>query len=385
MELDLTDPEFVLEWPKEIFKAETLSLLGRYDDPTKPFEFLLEEAFAGSTPAREFRNSIPFSSWFGEENHSSAEQVARNLMASYIHNLDDLRGPFDRIPYWSERQMPDEPNKMPENLHQAWCLIVADLVEAGYFYRDVQPCVDGTSQDEYNSHMEKKIQRTARLEVKWPLESDKDPIFKDENLFYGLVECLADLVSRPRARWWHDHGECGWDYKDFYLPTGLAIYAWKVNTLFKSFGLDLALETQGDLRGRLVRTTDAPRQDLVERAGRSTDDSISGRVASAVNQYRKRAATAHDKRSACITLAGILENRRTLLKEKLLREDERALFQIANQFDIRHNGPGQKREYSEEFLDWIFWWYLATVDLTETILERETEADLPSSEMPMTT
>jgi hypothetical protein len=385
MELDVTDPEFVLEWPKEIFKAETLSLLRRHDDPTDAFEFLLEEAFAGSTPANQFRKEIPFRPWAVGENPSSTEQVARNLIELYNSKIDALRGPLDRIPYWPERRLPDEPKKVAENLHEAWCLIVNDLVEAGYFYRDVQPCVDGLSPDEYASRMEEKILRTARLEVKWPLESDKDPIFKDENLFYGLVECLADLVARPRARRWHDYGDCGWHYSDFYLPTGLAVYAWKVNALFKRFGLDLALETQGDLRGRLVRTTDAPRQDLVERAGRSTDDSISGRVASAVDQYRKRDATAHDKRSACITLAGILENRRTLLKEKLLREDERALFQIANQFDIRHNGPGQKREYSEEFLDWIFWWYLATVDLTETILERETEADLPSSEMPMTT
>jgi hypothetical protein len=43
-----------------------------------------------------------------------------------------------------------------------------------------------------------------------------------------------------------------------------------------------------------------------------------------------------DRRSAAITLAGVLEERRALLKAELLRDDEGALFQIANRFAIRH-------------------------------------------------
>lgn len=41
------------------------------------------------------------------------------------------------------------------------------------------------------------------------------------------------------------------------------------------------------------------------------------------------------KRSAIVTLAGILEERRALLKDRL-GKDEGALFEIANRYDLRH-------------------------------------------------
>ena len=61
-----------------------------------------------------------------------------------------------------------------------------------------------------------------------------------------------------------------------------------------------------------------------------------------------------------------------MIKKELLSKDEGALFQIANQFDIRHRGADQQRDYEEAYLDWIFWWYLGTVELTDRLLARET-------------
>ncbi len=49
-------------------------------------------------------------------------------------------------------------------------------------------------------------------------------------------------------------------------------------------------------------------------------------VRHAVALFRRRGATAHDKRSAVVALAGVLEERRQLLKAQLLRGDEGALF-----------------------------------------------------------
>ncbi|SEG85203.1 hypothetical protein SAMN05216223_1236 [Actinacidiphila yanglinensis] len=74
------------------------------------------------------------------------------------------------------------------------------------------------------------------------------------------------------------------------------------------------------------------------------------------------------KRSAIVTLAGILEERRALLKDKISKPDEGALFEIANRYDLRHRKAGQRGEYDEVFLDWIFWWYLATVELTNRLV-----------------
>ena len=81
--------------------------------------------------------------------------------------------------------------------------------------------------------------------------------------------------------------------------------------------------------------------------------------------------TTAERRSAVVTLAGVLERRRTLLKDELLKKDEGALFHIANEFDVRHRGKSQQSDYDPVFLDWLFWWYLATVELTDRLIARQ--------------
>lgn len=74
-------------------------------------------------------------------------------------------------------------------------------------------------------------------------------------------------------------------------------------------------------------------------------------------------------RRAVIALAGILERRRSLLKTELLSKDEGALFTIANGFAIRHQKADQRRDYDAGlYLEWIFYWYLATIHLTNRII-----------------
>ncbi|MBV6703384.1 hypothetical protein KV557_40985 [Kitasatospora aureofaciens] len=44
---------------------------------------------------------------------------------------------------------------------------------------------------------------------------------------------------------------------------------------------------------------------------------------------------------------------------------------IANKFEIRHRDASQQEDYDPAFLHWIFWWYLATVELTTTLAGRQ--------------
>jgi hypothetical protein len=76
-------------------------------------------------------------------------------------------------------------------------------------------------------------------------------------------------------------------------------------------------------------------------------------VQHAIALFRGSDAGRQDKRSACVALALILEERRQLLKTELLSNDERALFQIANQFAIRHDNAATS-DYDEAHCDWLF-------------------------------
>lgn len=93
-------------------------------------------------------------------------------------------------------------------------------------------------------------------------------------------------------------------------------------------------------------------------------------VAHAIRDYRARGANRPHKLAALALLAGELENRRSNLKKHLLTKDESSLFQIANQYAVRHRDAAQKRDYEIEFLDWIFGLFVTTINLLDRIDKR---------------
>ncbi|CAM5710161.1 hypothetical protein KAURM247S_05479 [Kitasatospora aureofaciens] len=136
-------------------------------------------------------------------------------------------------------------------------------------------------------------------------------------------------------------------------------------------GIHYRLAHEGEDQGRLVAVTNDARADLVHRALTVADPDIQQRTAHAIALYRGRGAAIEAKRYAVIALAGILEERRDLIRAELGRPDDGALFQIANRFEIRHRDASQLEDYDPAFLDWIFCWYLATVELTTVLLQRQ--------------
>jgi hypothetical protein len=120
----------------------------------------------------------------------------------------------------------------------------------------------------------------------------------------------------------------------------------------------------------MVVVTDDSRDELVKSVMAQPGDT-GDQVGHAVALFRQRDADRNDKRSAATSLARVLEGRRKLLKAELLTKDEGALFLIANQFDVRHQNEAQKADYDEVFLDWIFWWYLATIELVGKVTARD--------------
>jgi hypothetical protein len=241
---------------------------------------------------------------------------------------------------------------------------VSELQDAGYLDR-VAPrdCVDNRAPAPWNAL---NAETTDRLGVRdlWPLR----PSDWTDDLFYSLVEVLHDLVARPRNRWWHDYSQCGWHYSDFALAPARALYRWKVDRLLSRHGVELRLADGGEDVGRLIRSAGSELDQLVVLARATPTVEDQDAVDHAAALFRGRSATRDDKRSAVVALARILEDRRSRIQSHLVSKDAGALFQIANQFDLRHRNPQQLNEYDEAFLDWIFWWYLATIRLSDSFI-----------------
>ncbi len=350
-----------LSWPRELFVEEGTRLLanGRLRGPgagvlqtvnwAEEAELLLEEAFAGQEPLQEFRRSPRYS-----------------FLAELLKHADELREEVARRPYWPKRQqaLPGAERTGAAPAMDGFVQVVAALEERGYFDQTFpRGCVDDLSSEEVDASA--ILEGHLGIGKLWPL-SESRPNW-DEDSFFGLIEVLHDLVARPRRRWWHDYG-AEWHYSDFARQPGRLLYRWRVNRLLEASTIPYRLASSGEDEGRLVSVpSDQARAELLETmAILGANDP----VGHAVSLFRSRDASVQSRRSAVVSLAGVLEERRSLLRSELLSEDERALFGIANRFGIRHQRADQRADYDPAFLDWLFWWYLATVELTDQLLAR---------------
>ncbi|MFI2567485.1 hypothetical protein ACH473_03375 [Cellulosimicrobium funkei] len=362
MTLPLDDPDYALVWPVAIFRDEFRALVATSD--SEALEILCREAFTSPGVADQIlrdRSSAvdPFTNEpLGTENDPL--KTARELEA----RLDELRERAEPRPYYNQRfRATASPGPRLEAGRRAFTRLIADLDRTNYldlaFGKD---CVDAP-RDDPSLFLEERLD-VADL---WPL----NPENWDEETFYSLIEVFHDAVARPRTiDSYHTWDNCGPHYGSFATKPGRALYLARVNAILERNGFSVRLAPDGEDAGRVVVATDDARDDLLERSI-TTADADSDNVRHAIRLFRSREATRTEKRSAVVSLASVLENERDLLKANLLSNDEGALFRIANQFEIRHRNADQRTDYDDAYLDWVFWWYLATVELVRSLRRRE--------------
>jgi hypothetical protein len=351
-----TGADYQLAWPRLLFQNETAALVNntKLDDWADRCELLLEDAFTGIVPRDDFMAE------------PAAEQ--RGFLINLLRRSHNLReAAVGRRPYWSERQLSKRPGTVSlAGTVREFVRAVDELDRRGYFEKAFdKDCVDDPADHERPSRL---LEGEIGVPDLWPLSVDR--LMNDQDLFCDVIEALHDLAARPRGRFNHNYGGCGWHYRAFSCETGQAVYRWRVNQILNRSDLGLRVADESEDCGRLVAVTDPARMELAASMAARSDPATGDVVRHAIALYRARSASQHDKRSASVALAGVLEERRALLKSELMSKDEGALFQIANQFAIRHRRDDQRPNYDPAFLDWLFWWYLATIELTDRILEQ---------------
>ncbi|PPK63328.1 hypothetical protein CLV40_12941 [Actinokineospora auranticolor] len=357
---------FELRWPIEILVEEVRRLLD--SDPPKfanwseECERLLEEAFRSQEPAVEFR----------------AESDKGEWLAALVEHAQRLPRATKPKPYFSQRGRERvEPSRLSlgETARRVRDLI-SDLERRGYLVQALgQNCVDtgeqfGTLGSAPWDELHRRLGRNDLLPIeRWWSEYVLDDLC-------DVIEIIHDVIARPARAYFHNYGACGWHYQDFRTGVAQRLYRALVNEILGESNLGVALGEGGRCEevagGDELEPLIANARADGNSGGAQHDDFLD-----ALDLFRRRRATETEKRAAIVTLAGVLEERRDLIRENFLQKDDRALFEIANKFNLHHRKVDQHNKYDVElYFQWIFYWYVSTIRLTDKILERQAVSGL---------
>lgn len=192
-------------------------------------------------------------------------------------------------------------------------------------------------------------------------------IFYDPDLLFDLVELLyLDCVWQPTF--------VSGELERLTVPNGFdqargrAEFRKEVNSALALANPPLELLGIGQ-----IVEADAEHGELYENPlPAATEKDITDPVVAAMRQFLSRNATEQDKRAAVKHLLDVIERIRRDISETMLKKDEAALFNLANNFALRHYDRGQKSEYDKDvWYDWAFHICLATIRAVLTVRDTQ--------------
>jgi hypothetical protein len=202
--------------------------------------------------------------------------------------------------------------------------------------------------------------------------------------FFTLIEFLHDHVAKPDERTgrYHSFSGCGWhfDCRSDQFDVEAARREWRdtTNALLKYY--EDGYQLSGD--GEIVRLAPDGLDALVEvDAPKASGDTNIKKLRVAVRTFRRGLSSREEQKQAVRDLVDLLEFYRPQVKQHLLSKDESDLFNIANNYAIRHHRTHQKDDYDDAWLSWLFYFYLSTVHLVLGLVHgRQEPSSSPDSD-----
>lgn len=269
--------------------------------------------------------------------------------------------------YYSQRAgLSPHPNGLPlKDILDLFERVYKNLENAGYFadafgYACVTAgWIDGTIGD-----VELDIRLATRKDTLWPLS--KMLFLAEEDDLFDFIEYLYQNVSKPIKGTRHTYGDCGMHWEVFDKPTGQKEFREKINLILEQYERKFQLSDKGEI----LLVPEHGFEEIFKAKIPSTQPTVVGRMESAIVRFRRHGSTRDDCRQAVRDLADVLEALRPEMEGVISNKDEGDLFNIANNFSIRHNSDKQKAEYDPVWLSWMFYFYLSTIHVILRRIER---------------
>lgn len=216
-------------------------------------------------------------------------------------------------------------------------------------------CVDADWIEGRVRDVELEILLKLRKKYLWPIATACHAYTEDD--LFDMIEFLYEFVSKPLTGTMHPYNGCGMHWETFNKKAGQAHYRQRINELLSHYVRRFELSEDGEVLER----PDAGFEPIFAAELPTADEKLRDKVLEATRRYRRHGSSAADRRHAVRQLADVLECLRPMMKGLLASKDESDLFNIANNFALRHDNDKQKDDYDPLWLSWMFYLYLATV------------------------
>ena len=244
-----------------------------------------------------------------------------------------------------------------DDLKELFQRVYGNLSEAGYFDESFGfLCVDADHIPGKVTDVELEIFLKIRKKNLWPIS--EFILYYNEDDLFDIIEFLYMHVSKPIDGNYHSWNDCGMHWETFNKADGQKEFKEKINEILGMYIGKYELSEKGEILAK----PDTGFEKIFEADIPSSDKSVTERIDSAIRQYRRHGSTLDDRRQAVRNLADVLEYLRPKVKSILTKQDEKDLFNLANNFGIRHHNEKQKTNYDTAlWLSWMFYYYLATI------------------------
>lgn len=207
--------------------------------------------------------------------------------------------------------------------------------------------------------------------TKWPAHDiTEDHIFEALEFLYDHVSRPGDLVDMESETGYHYA-----DYDKYDKKAGAAEFRRDANAFLADYKSRFELTKEGTI---LALGTDGLQHILDAEIVPYDELNVDSKVRNAIVKWRNRHLSLEEKKAAIRDLADVFEwlKRSKQLAKILDRKDDSAIFEIANNFALRHHDPKQKANYDQAiWYSWMFHFYLATYHAAIRLLikhEKET-------------
>jgi hypothetical protein len=198
----------------------------------------------------------------------------------------------------------------------------------------------------------------TRKDHLWPIHNQLDTYSEDD--LFDVIEYLFTATSKPLTGTMHAFNECGMHWETFDKRQGELEFCRRVNGVLDLYVGRFELSHHGEI----LHKADDGLQPLLEADLPASEAGVQSRVNAAILRYRRHGSTLDDRRQAVRDLVDVAEFLRDDIKSHLSNKDEADLFNIANNYGIRHHRSDQKIGYDASiWLSWMFYFYLSTIHL----------------------